>query len=381
MAGEKVLHVVASMEYGGIQTWLIDLIRTANKHDVKMDILTYDKDEKDLAVVAKGLGCGVNYVPSHRNMLSLFLALRRVNRAAGGYDAIHAHNSFQNGLVLAMARVLGIPIRISHSHNAPVIKQESAVRKAYNAVMRRSLPVFSTNLLAVSNVAGEAVYGRHWGSDRKSALGYCGRGFDAYRYSPEKADKLRQTLGLPPTAKIVGHVGRFHPQKNHRFLVEIFAKAAEQDEDLALVLVGAGDAALRQAAEDYVRSKNLQDRVVFLGARSDANILLQTFDLFILPSLYEGLPLVVLEALTSGRKCLLSNSITHEVDAIPALITRLELDAGADAWADEMVRLAKDAAPVSPEQAYAEIAKSEFSIENSFQTLYRIYSGGDMPQR
>ncbi|WP_370676032.1 glycosyltransferase [Pleomorphomonas sp. PLEO] len=374
MAGGKVLHVVASMGYGGIQTWLIDLIKIANKRGVQMDILTYDAVEQPLAKVARDCGSNVYYVRSHRSIFSLLSALARVNRAGGGYKSIHAHNSFQNGLVMLIGLFLRVPVRISHSHNAPVMKEESLPRAAYNATMRCILPVFSTHLFAVSNVAGEVVYGKHWKKSKKSSLAYCGRDFEAYKYIPERAASMREFLGLAPSAQIVGHVGRFHPQKNHAFLIDVFERVSMTVPEAYLVLVGGGDDQRQRELEDYVVHKGLSDRVKFLGARSDANILLQTFDLFILPSLYEGLPLVVLEALSSGRKCLLSNSITHEVDAIPELVTRLELSDGIEAWAGEIVRLIESDYPVTPAEAYDRITESGFSIEKSFETLNKTYS-------
>jgi glycosyltransferase involved in cell wall biosynthesis len=368
----KVLHVVASMGYGGVQTWIVDLTRQAREENVQLDLLVYASEEWPLALLAKSYGAKVFVCTNHHNIWTLWTTLRDICRTHGPYEAIHAHNLFQNGLVLLFAKILGVPVRISHSHNSALGERESLPRRIYSASMKWLLPLVATRLAAVSELAGEKLYGAHWRNLPQSCLLYCGIDFSAYDPDKQPAPSLRKALGLPPEAKVAGHVGRFIYQKNHAFLLDIMAEAMKKDQDLWLLLVGDGELKTEIAAK--AERLGISKRTIFAGIRRDIpNVLIECFDLFLMPSHFEGLPLVMLEAQGAGKKILVSDSVTREADIIPELVARLPLDAGVTLWANKITELLKAPPSISHKHAYDRMQGSAFSIQESFRSSLSMW--------
>ncbi len=344
----------------------------AKDSDVQIDIITYADWDMPLADEARKLGCKIFVCPNHHNPLALFKKLNEINRESGPYIALHAHSLYYNGLVLLCAKLLGIPARISLSHNSALGQHESVIRRIYNLSMRVLIHLVATHLLAVSAPAGRKLYGKLWGKDRRSGLLYCGINFD--RFAPQKQSdpSFRAELGIPQSAKVVGHVGRFLYQKNHTFLVESMAEAMRKKEDLWLLLVG--DGILRLEIEEQAKALGISNRTVFAGIRSDIpKILVNCVDLFVMPSHFEGLPLVLLEAQGAGNKILVSDNVTKEVDVLPELIERLSLSETPQLWADTVISLVEKAPPISRAEAYEKMVKSHFSIQESFRAARAVW--------
>jgi glycosyltransferase involved in cell wall biosynthesis len=296
--------------------------------------------------------------------------LRSVLREHGPYDVVHSHVTYP-GLVLRVARKLGVPVRVAHSHNdAPVLKKPGApFQSAVVAWTNRWVFKHATHGLACSRKAAEALFGRRWESDPRWRLFYYGIDMGPFT-GPVDPAAVRAELNVPPGAWVVGHVGRFELQKNHTFLLEIAAEVARRAPDMRLLLVGGG------SLEPQIRAKaaalGLADRVIYAGVRADvARLMRGAMDTFLLPSLYEGLPLVGLEAQTAGLPVVLSDVISDELDRLP-LITRVPLGRPASAWADAV--LATRSRPRPPQsECLAELRPGPFNIDNSIRELERLY--------
>ena len=190
--------------------------------------------------------------------------------------------------------------------------------------------VFSDMRIAPSTEAAEFMFGKHCVSSGRAILLHNAVDLDLYRYDPEARSRIRAELGLSPQAKLIGHVGRFMTQKNHTFLLDVFAALHRQEPESVLLLVGGGE--LEQPLREKTAALGLTDAVRFAGVRRDVPALLSAMDVFVFPSLYEGMPNTVIEAQATGLPCVIADTITREA-AVTDLVVYLPLSASADAWA------------------------------------------------
>ncbi len=185
-------------------------------------------------------------------------------------------------------------------------------------------------------------------------------------------EEIRRELGIPPNSVVVGHVGRFDPQKNHRFLIEIAAVVVTRRPDIDFLLVG--DGALRPEMEARVRRMGLSHKIHFAGIRTDVpRLMLGAMDLFLFPSLYEGLGLCVMEAQAAGLRCLISDTVPDEVVRVPQFVEFLSLSAGKDHWASQVIgRL--DARQPEWTPHLNDITRGQFSMQQSVRPLTDLYT-------
>jgi glycosyltransferase involved in cell wall biosynthesis len=272
-----------------------------------------------------------------------------------------------------MAQQEGIPIRIPHSQNTTRhLSARSILRKALAAVGYRMINSAATHLLGISKDAAVALFGEGCLSDPRLRIMPPAISLDPFRSRPDKA-QVRAQLGLPVHAPVIGHVGRFAPQKNHRFLIKVAALVVAQRPETRVLLVGAGP--LRGEIENRSRALGIADNVVFAGERQDVPALMMAgMDVLLFPSRWEGLGRVIVEAQAAGLPCIISDVVPREADAVPALITRMSLSDPAEVWA-ERVLAALDAGPtVTQEEALGAIKDSPLNIERNVRDLERLYT-------
>jgi glycosyltransferase involved in cell wall biosynthesis len=239
--------------------------------------------------------------------------------------------------------------------------------------MKRWIRQAATVGLACSQTAAAALYGPEWQSDARWRLLYYGIDLEPFTTAIER-DEVRAALGIPADAFVIGHVGRFMEQKNHGFLVEIAAQVLRRKSNAYLLLVGEG--VLLPAIQQQVHQLGLAERTLFTGLRRDVPRLMRgAMDLFLLPSLYEGLPMVLLEAQAAGLPCLLSQVISEETDVVMPLLHRCSLEEPAGAWAQTVLDLSEAGRSITQAEALAWMQRSPFTIQNSVHQLEEIYCG------
>jgi len=182
--------------------------------------------------------------------------------------------------------------------------------------------------------------------------------------------KVRQSFGIPTDALVVGHVGRFHPAKNHSFVISVCEKLCKRDKNIFFMLVG--DGPVKNEIELQVAGLECHDRFIFTGATSEVASMMSAMDVFLFPSRYEGLGIVAVEAQAAGLQCVLSDVVPKEVDVIPAQITRLPLSENAEGWADAVLKVAEQPKPEQPVSARL-IANSDFGIAKCIENLTAVY--------
>jgi glycosyltransferase involved in cell wall biosynthesis len=370
----RILHVVGSMDRGGIETWLMHILRNANRQRLQMDFLVHLARPGAYDDEIRALGGAILPCPHLERPWRYAAAFARILRDTGPYDAVHSHVHHFSGYVLRLAHRAGIPGRVAHSHNdtSAIEARANLARRSYFALMRRWLRRHATHCLAASCEAAAALYGPGRIADPRVRVLHYGIALAPFA-APVDRGAVRAELGLTESDFVIGHVGRFVEQKNHRFLIEIAAAVVAREPRARLLLIG--DGPLRPAIARQVASAGISSQVVFAGLRADVPRLMRgAMDAFILPSLHEGLGLVGIEAQASGLPVMLSDTITEEIAIIPPLIRRLALAAPAVDWADVLLGLRDARPPIAQREALRLVERSSFNIHASLQSLERVYA-------
>jgi glycosyltransferase involved in cell wall biosynthesis len=299
---------------------------------------------------------------------------KRILHEYGPYDIVHSHVHNFSGYVLWLAKQAGIGVRIAQSHNDTSSVQAKAgwYRRLYLALTEWWVDRYATVGLGVSYKAAASLFGSTWLTDPRRQILYPSIDLTPFQ-SPVNSVAIRTELGLPADAFAIGHVGRFMEQKNHLFLLEIVAEVAKRKPKMRLLLIG--DGSLRPEIEQKVIQLGLTDHIIFAGLRPDVpNLMLGAMDVFLLPSFYEGLPLVLLEAQAAGLPCIFSDVITEEVDIVKPLLQRISLSKSASIWAEAVMSARSSASAISQRDALAVVENSPFNIAASVKKLTEVYN-------
>ncbi|MEH6957397.1 glycosyltransferase family 1 protein [Neobacillus drentensis] len=326
----RVLHVVVNMNRGGAETLIMNIFRNIDRSKVQFDFLTCKEGAFDSEI--QDLGGTIHRIP-YIDEVGHFGYIKSLNQFFSNhhdYTIVHSHLNRMSGFVVRAAKKVGIQYCISHSHNTG--GEGGILAKGYKWYSGLYIPSNSDYTFACSEAAAKWLFGS---KANQAKLLNNGIEPEMFSYSAEVRMLKRKELGLTEDQLVIGHVGRFTKQKNHKFLIEIFAEFVKRRPDSILLLCG--DGVLRKDIEKRVSELSLQENVKFLGVRSDINQLLQAFDLFLFPSLHEGLPLTLIEAQAAGIPCLISDMITNEVDLGLGLMEFLQLT-NKDIWVNELVK-------------------------------------------
>jgi glycosyltransferase involved in cell wall biosynthesis len=330
----RVLHVLGSLGMGGAETWLVQVGGLLDPVRFRLDVAVNRAHDTPYTAALRERGWRVLGCPPLRNPARYaggFLDLLSRN---GPYDVVHSHLQMFSGLVVRLAHSAGVPVRIAHSRNSSDGKRLTPSRWMYRQLMRRWLARHATAFLAVSRRAALGAFGPKLGSEGRCRLMTA---VDLTPFQrPVDGAELRRRLGLGERSRVVGHIGSFRRQKNHGFLLDVARSVASRRADVVFLLVGEGPG--RPAFERRLQEENLTGRVRVLGERPDVPaLMLGVMDSFVLPSLHEGLPRVLVEAQAAGLPCLASSTIDSEAAAYPGAVTFLPLESGPEAWADAVL--------------------------------------------
>ena len=304
----RVLHFQGRMGKGGAETFMMNAYRNIDRKKIQFDFLIYEeyKNITPYNQEIETLGGNIYIVPNpNKHIFSYIKTVKRLLKDKK-IDIAHSEIFFGGGINLWIAKKAGLKKRIVHSHATSDGKGRnfvlSIIRKLFDFLMKKN----ATDYLACSNEAGIGLYGE------TQPFIFVPNGIDLekYRSVPESKDQLRDKLNIPRDAFVVGNVGRFEEQKNHVFLIDIFEEIVKINPSSHLVLIGTGS--LLDKIKEKVRIKNLSEKVSFLGERNDIPELLKLMDVFLLPSLYEGLPIVAVEAQAANLKLVLSDEVSKE---------------------------------------------------------------------
>ncbi|MEG7334965.1 glycosyltransferase family 1 protein [Bacillus sp. 0102A] len=372
---KRVLHVLSGMNRGGAETMVMNLYRKMDRSKVQFDFLTYRNDPCAFDEEILSLGGRLFYVPSigQSNPLTFVRNVRHTITENGPFSAVHAHTDFQTGFIALAARLAGVPVRVCHSHNTSWKTGFNWKDRLQLMVFRRLILANATALCACGEDAGRFLFG----PSNMERVHLLPNGIDLDLFAPnvQWADEEKTARGIAADRLIIGHVARFHEVKNHVFLLKLAAHLKEHGVRFQLVL--AGDGPLREKMEEEARRQNLLSDVLFLGTEDNIHELMRTFDVFVMPSLYEGLPVVLVEAQASGLPCIISDTITEKVDVGLGLVTRLNLSEPIGIWAETIARAAAAGRPKREliKETLAELGYDAQQNVGALLNVYNISSG------
>ena len=355
----RILQVVTHMDRGGLETMLMNYYRHMDREKVQFDFLTHRQERAAYDDEIEALGGKIyrlpRLVPWSKSYLTV---LDRFFDDHPEYKIVHVHQDCLSSIILKVAEGHGVPVRIAHSHSA---NQDKSLKYPIKLWYKRNIPKYATNLFACGRDAGDWMFGGTPYQIINNAIDAV-----AYTYSPLKRTEKRRELGLA-TEFVVGHVGRFNQPKNHPFLLAIFAVLLKKEPNATLLLVGGGEDMPKMQAK--ARELGIADHVRFLGVRSDVADLMQAMDVFAFPSLYEGLPVTMVEAQAAGLPCIISDKVPPECILTEGLVDVMPLSAGTEAWTDAI--LGKCNTPRTDRRA--EIAAHGFDITTEAVKLQEFY--------
>jgi glycosyltransferase involved in cell wall biosynthesis len=369
----RILHVVGGMIRGGIETWLMHILRHIDRDRFQMDFLVHTDQTCAYDEEIRSFGSRVISCPHLSQPWTYASHLKRILREYGPYDIIHSHVHNFNGYILYIARAAGVPIRIAHSHTDLSSKETriGLYRYLYLALSKHWITHHATFGIGGSQKTAANLFGANWEKDPRWQILHYGIDLNLLENEIDRS-AIRTQLGIPADAFVIGHVGRFVEVKNHGFLVKIAAEVARREPNMRLLLVG--DGSLRPDIQQQVIQEGLTDQVIFTGVRSDvAQLMLGAMNTFILPSLYEGLPLVLLEAQAAGLPCLFSDIITKEVEIVKPLVQSLSLSQPASDWAEAILNTKNTGLNITRSEALLLVQQSEFNISTCVKALEKIY--------
>lgn len=319
----KIAQVVGNAALGGVSSCVFNYYKHIDRSRVVFDFYTYGESPFDEKIRALDPDARIFTVPSLTRFYKSVPALTRFFREQN-YDAVHSHMTTLSAFVLHAAKKAGVPVRICHSHSAA---NRYADHKFVKDVLKRFAAKDATHLMACGGDAAKYLFGKDW---RKAFIMKNAVELDAFSDVPEKSE-AKAALGLSGT--VLGFMGRFAYQKNLYFLLDAFSLAAKEDPSLTLVLVGDGDE--RENLVRYAEEK-CGGRVRFFPPTKTPALFYAAMDAFLLPSRYEGLPVVAIEAQAAGVPCLFSDLITRECSFAPQ---NAFLPLSTKKWAEAMQKI------------------------------------------
>lgn len=361
---KKILIVnTGGLGLGGITTHMFNYISIINQSGIyKIDIVVTVLENKEMVDEFRFIGCGIIHVPHRQKQLFCYIMTLYRIMYTGNYDIIHVHgNSATAVLELQIAKWTGIKIRIAHNHTS------RCQHKILNQLLLPQYKRVFTHAIACSEEAGKWLYGEGRFVILPNAINV-----KSFIFKIEKRMMVRHTLKIMDDDYIIGHVGAFMEAKNHSFLIEVFAKYHALQPKSKLLLIGDGE--LRHLVEAAIDKNKVNDCVILAGLRSDIPELLQAMDIFLFPSIYEGMPLSVVEAQASGLPCIISDAVTKMVN-IGEDVIQLPLSKGADYWAEYLGNIKYELSRQERcERNFKLITKAGYNIETEAENLMKIYN-------
>ena len=359
----KVLAVLTGeMCFDGITNSILNYYRAMDRSGMEIGIVSSRGTNPTMKKNFEEIGCIV-YPLENRDSspVQYFVQLMRIIRREK-YDILHAHgNSATLAIETTAAFLAGCKVRIVHSRNS--FCEHTKVDKLLRPLMYATY----TDGFACGEKAGKWLFG-----DRPFTVINNGKDIERFLFKPDVRQCYREKLGASNDTILLGHVGLFHRQKNHPFLIDVFEEVCKQANNYRLVLIGEGEE--KEKIEDLVREKGLVNKVIFLGSRSDVDALIQALDIMVFPSLFEGMPNVVLEWQIAGLPALISDTITREC-CITDNVSYLPLEKGPTYWAEQVLNTQLEDRESTRQSIQQRFVETGFDIRENAKALRGKYIG------
>ncbi len=367
----RVLQIQPGLGVGGITSVVLNHYHNIDSSLIKFDFATFTPPTPERLKEVKQFGSEVYVLPQKsKNMKKYKEALNKIIQD-GNYDIVHAHQNYQSFIPLYYAKKHGIKVRIAHAHSSKIDKN-NFVKSCLMAISRILNPFIVTNYFSCGIKAGRSTFG-----NKKLYILKGGINIEKFRFSEEKRKEVREKMNWNDKL-VIGNVGRLSVEKNQVFLVEILAETLKLNENAILCICGEGE----KKDEIILKARELgvEDKVFLLGNRSDVNELLSGFDVFVLPSLFEGLPVTGIEVLSNGLPAVMSDEVTNEFDEYNK-IAFLPLKAPKVKWAKAILEKAKEGHDTSMTDKMIEMGYDICDSAKKLEDFYKNAVGGDFDEK
>lgn len=378
MQQRRILHVCA-LNAGGIESFVMNVYRELDKEKFIFDFINYFDSEKEQFYEKEVLKYGSKvYKSGSMNYKNPFLRhIKKIKYLykflkSNKYSVIHIHASDSISIEDAIiAKLAGVPKIIVHSHNTSVDKRSKLykIKYIFHCMTKWIWNYVATDYLACSKVAAEWMFPKKIINNNEFIIINNAIEVKKYIYNEEVRLRIRKEMNLE-NKFVIGHVGRMTHQKNHEFLIEVFKEINNKHKDTVLLLIGKGE--LEEKIREKVKQLQIEDNVIFYGLSKEVNNLLQVMDVFALPSHYEGLPVVGIEAQASGLKVLVSENVSRQM-RITDNVKYLSVENNVDAWCNE---ICKYIGGYDRKDMTEEINDAGYGAENVSKELEKIYLCG-----
>ncbi|WP_256013246.1 glycosyltransferase [Desertivirga xinjiangensis] len=329
---KRVLHVIGKMDRAGAETMVMNLYRSIDHSKLQFDFIVFTNEKGNFDDEISELGGRIFYIPG-RNALKRMLALRKFLRDNPSYNIVHAHTLFSNAFHLYAAKLAGVKHRICHSHNTSDAGAERGkfISLLYQYIAKKVIRRYSTAFLACGKEAGTFLFPR----DAEVLILPNSIDVEAYRLiASECKDYLNRTFSIPKSTLKIIQVGRMEKVKNHKFSIRLAERMKALKIDFVMLFLGQGS--LKQELEMLVTNASLDNYILFAGLREDVPQIMAGADVMIMPSLFEGFPVVLVESQAMGLKALVSKGLSKEVDLNMGLVDFLPLERQED-WIEKLI--------------------------------------------
>lgn len=356
----KVLQIFPQMNNAGTEKVIMTLFRNIDRSKVMFDFLIQKEGELDNEI--KRLGGTINKIEFINKKQYYEEMLRFLEKSE--YKIIHIHTQGNMELILKAGRQANIPCRIIHSHNS----RQDLPKFIKILNLKRDLQIsrYATDFFACSSDAAKWLFPFDY---KKAKIIYNAININNFKFELNERVNLRNELGIKTNEKVVIEVGRFAKQKNHNKFVKIAEQIIKKDDNVRFILVGKGP--LEEKIKKVVYKKNMTEKFIFLGNRSDVNKILMAADLFLFPSLHEGLGIVLVEAQFSGLKCITSNNVPDEADIGLGLMKKIDINKSDKYWSEMVLRELNN--DIDRRSIINNSFNNNYSIENTIDDIQKFY--------
>lgn len=360
----RIAQIIGKWVGGGVESVVMNYYRHIDRTKIQFDFIC-DEDSTNIPYdEIEQLGGRVILVPPYQKVFEYQKELIKIFKD-NNYKIVHSHINTLSVFPLRAAKKAGVPIRIAHSHSTTNKKEWK--RNLVKQVLRPFSKVYATDYMCCSELAGRWLFGNKEYDKGNVYLLNNAIDLDKFKFDEKIRKEIRKELNIKDDTLVIGHIGRFVAQKNHTFLIDVFNEIHKKNDNAILLLAGQGP--LQEEIKNKVQELGLESKVKFLGQINDTYKLYQALDIFVLPSLYEGLPVVGVEAQATGLLCELSNDMTKETKVLDT--TRfISLNTSAEEWATIIL---DDYSKFKRHDTTSEITKNNFNIKNETSKLENEY--------
>ena len=357
----RVLQILGIVANGGVEAVIMNYYRNIDKRKIQFDFVVHNDADENYIKEILSMGAKVYKVtPYNQNVFKFMYEIYHIIKS-NQYQIVHSNMNALSGFALLPAYLAGAKIRILHNHTTD--SKEEKLRSLIKRVLRPFAKLFANQYWACSKLAAEWMYGKNTVTNGKVTIINNAIDLEKFKFNKEKREKLRKKLGIE-NCFVIGHVGRFVKTKNHEFLIEIFNEVLKQKSNAKLLLIGDGN--LKSLIEAKVQNLGIEKAVIFLGVRNDVADLYNVMDVFVFPSLYEGLGMAVIEAQVNSLPTIVSIAIPAEAK-ISEYIKFISLQQPLKDWLNEVENAKRKELNISDELL------KKFDIREESKKLENLY--------